>query len=68
MLYVYVITALKGFKTRQKYLKMFIQKESKLRVENTGAVPKYLNTRGKLRKNILVYCNKIIKTKISNTY
>ena len=68
MLYVYVITALKGFKTRQKYLKMFIQRESKLRVENTGAVPKYLNTRGKLRKNILVYCNKIIKTKISNTY
>lgn len=68
MVYVYVITALEGFKTRQKYLKMFIQRESNLRVENTGAVPKYLNTRGKLRKNILVYCNKITKTKISNTY
>ncbi len=51
MLYVYVITALKGFKNRQKYLAMFIEKEANLRVENNKAcVQKYLNTRGKIGK------------------
>ena len=51
MLYVFVITPLKGFKNRQKYLKMFIKKQSNIRIEkNKTIVKRYLSTLGKFKK------------------
>lgn len=69
MLYIYVITTLKGFKERQKYIKMFIKRQQNLRIEkHQESIEKYLKTRGKLRKDILEYYNKTIKPKISDMY
>ncbi len=51
MLYVFAIIPLKGFKNRQKYLKMFIKKQSNIRIEkNKSIVKRYLSTLGKFKK------------------
>ena len=47
MLYVFVIASLNSFKDRQKYLKLFIKNEQKLRIEKQECVKRYLDTKGK---------------------